>query len=108
MLMEDPKAGENLFYTVAAYNGGPGNLQKWRKKVDYADDPLLFIESLPSRETRLFVEHVLSNLWIYRYRMQQEVPSLDAILAGNWPIYIGLDDRSRVAAGPAVSETGTQ
>lgn len=92
MLMDDPKAGENLFYTVAAYNGGPGNLQKWRNKVDYADDPLLFIESLPSRETRNYVENVLADMWIYRHRFGQTTPTLDGLLAGYWPVYTALDD----------------
>ena len=92
MLMEDPKAGENLFYTVAAYNGGPGNLQKWRSKVDYADDPLLFIESLPSRETRNYVENVLADMWVYRHRFGQATPTLDSLLAGYWPVYTALDD----------------
>lgn len=91
-LLEDPNIGGNLFYTLAAYNAGPGNLQKWRAKVDYDSDPLLFIESLPSRETRLYMEHVLSNLWIYRTRMGQPSPTLDALLAGNWPVYIALDE----------------
>ena len=34
--------------------------------MNYDDDPLLFIESLPARETRLFIERVLTNFWIYR------------------------------------------
>lgn len=92
MLMDDPKAGENLFYTVAAYNGGPGNLQKWRAKVDYADDPLLFIESLPSRETRNYVENVLADMWVYRHRFGQGTPTLDNLLAGYWPVYTALDE----------------
>lgn len=91
-LMADKISGDNLFSMAAAYNGGPGNLQKWMAKVDYQDDPLLFIESLPSRETRLFIEHVMSNLWIYRSRMGQKTPSMDALLAGSWPGYVGLDD----------------
>ena len=90
--------GGNLFMLAAAYNGGPGNLAKWMKKVDYKDDPLLFIESLPSRETRLFIEHVLSNLWVYRHRMGQQAPSLDAILAGSWPVYIAQDGKQRLAS----------
>ena len=43
------------------------------------DDPLLFIESLPSLETRLFIERVLANFWIYRERLGQDTPSLDAV-----------------------------
>ena len=50
---------------VAAYNGGPGNLSKWQRRIfKTTKDPLMFIESMPSRETRDFVERVLSNFWI--------------------------------------------
>ena len=81
----------NLFRLAAAYNGGPGNLNKWQRNMEYGDDPLLFIESLPSHETRLFVERVLTNLWIYRMRLGQPTPSLDGIAAGLWPLYESLD-----------------
>ncbi len=81
----------NLFRLTAAYNGGPGNLNKWQRNMDYDDDPLLFIESLPSKETRLFIERVLTNLWIYRMRLGQEAPSLDGLAAGRWPLYVPLD-----------------
>jgi soluble lytic murein transglycosylase-like protein len=77
---------------AAAYNGGPGNLAKWRRRIlKLTSDPLLFIESMPSRETRDFVERVLSNFWIYRDRFGQKVPTLDAIAAGKTPIYKSID-----------------
>ena len=79
----------NLFMLAVAYNGGPGNLYRWRKEVDADHDPLLFIESIPSRETRAFIENVLTNLWIYRERLGQETPSLDAVAEGRWPVYTG-------------------
>ena len=75
---------------LAAWNGGPGNLNKWRKKTDYQNDSLLFIESIPSRETRDFIEKVISNLWIYRHRLAQPLPSLDEVVAGEWPLYTPL------------------
>lgn len=81
----------NLLYALAAYNAGPGNLQRWREKIDYADDPLLFIESLPSRETRNYIEHVLSNFWIYRHRLDQELISMDVLIGGDWPVYVDQD-----------------
>lgn len=81
----------NLFLLAAAYNGGPGNLAKWRRKTNYQHDPLLFIEAVPSPETRIFIEKVLTNLWIYRHRLGQPTPSLDAIAAGEWPLYRSLD-----------------
>ncbi len=90
-LIEDPSIGDNLFYMTTAYNAGPGNLRKWQRQVDYQDDPLLFIESIRSRETRNFIERVLTNFWIYRLRLGQDVPSLEAAAAGEWPVYIPFD-----------------
>ena len=103
MLMNDATAGANLFYSVAAYNAGPGNLQKWRRKIDYDGDPLLFIESLPSRETRNYVEHILTDLWIYRDRFGQDTPTKDALLSGSWPAYLALDEGT---AGVRVTSAG--
>jgi len=94
-LLDNPLVQGDLFRLATAYNGGPGNLNKWQRRMDYRDDPLLFIESLPSRETRLFIERVLTNLWIYRMRLGQRVPSLDQIAAGDWPRYVPLDNEAR-------------
>ena len=87
-----------------AYNGGPGNLNKWRRKSDYQGDPLLFIESIPSRETRAFVERVLTNLWIYRFRLGQPAPSLDAIAAGAWPRYQAFDATDERSSSVPIDE----
>ncbi len=82
----------NLFMVAAAYNGGPGNLAKWKKRVlRISKDPLMFIESIPASETRDFIERVLSNLWMYRERLGQPTPSLDALAAGDLPVYKALD-----------------
>ena len=90
-LLTDPVVGDDLMLAIAAYNGGPGNLRKWMRRTDFADDPLLFKEALPSRETRRFIESVFTNLWIYRARLGQDAPSLDAIAAGQWPAYTPRD-----------------
>jgi len=90
ILLADEKIKGDLFLMAAAWNGGPGNLNKWRRKTDYMNDPLFFIEGIPSRETRNFIEKVLSNLWVYRNRLGQPAPSLDAIAAGRWPVYTAL------------------
>jgi hypothetical protein len=71
------------------------------------NDPLMFIESLPSRETRLFIERVLANLWIYRARLGQDLPSLDAIAAGDWPAYTSQDRPIQAAARPQVPGEGS-
>jgi soluble lytic murein transglycosylase-like protein len=86
----------NLLYALAAYNAGPGNLSRWRQRIDYGNDPLLFIESLPSRETRNYIEHVLSNYWIYRLRLGQHPVSMDALIGGNWPVYVQQDGETKL------------
>lgn len=90
-LLEHKSVQGDLLRLAAAYNGGPGNLNKWLRKMKYGDDPLMFIESLPSRETRLFIERVFANLWVYRKRLGQPAPSQDALLADDWPEYRPLD-----------------
>ena len=91
----------NLFMLAAAYNGGPGNLSRWRRNNRYMDDPLLFIETIPVRETRHYVKRVATNLWLYRMRLGQPTPSLDAVAAGAWPLYEAVDeDVLSLAGGP--------
>jgi len=97
----------DLLRLATAYNAGPGNLAKWRRHLGDVDDPLLFIESLPSQETRNFVESVVANLWIYRARLGQPLPSLDAVAAGDWPAYTPLDRPVQSAARPAASGGNT-
>lgn len=94
-LLDTPAINQNLFMAVAAYNGGPGNLRKWMRGVDFRNDPLLFIESIPNRETRGYVERVLTNYWIYRDRLGQPRPSLRDVVAGDWPVYTAHDPLNR-------------
>ncbi|MDA0675047.1 MAG: lytic transglycosylase domain-containing protein [Proteobacteria bacterium] len=91
ILLADPSIKGDLFQLVAAWNGGPGNLQRWWRKSNHMNDPLLFIESLPAPETRAFIEQVLANYWIYRSRLGQDAPSLAALAEGRWPEYVSRD-----------------
>jgi soluble lytic murein transglycosylase-like protein len=98
-LLKMDSVGNNLFMLAAAYNAGPGNLQKWKSSSRYADDdPLLFIESLPSRETRLFIERVMANYWIYQNRLGQSTATLDAVASGASPIYDRQDEQVTAAS----------
>jgi soluble lytic murein transglycosylase-like protein len=87
-LLADGEIQGDLILAAAAYNAGPGKLAKWRTTLPYDSDPLLFIESLPSKETRNFVQRVLSSMWIYQQKLGQTSPSLDALAAGAWPGYV--------------------
>lgn len=84
-------ANGNLFKSLTAYNAGPGNLRKWVRKTNFQDDALLFIESIPARETRIYIERVISNYWIYRLQLGQDIPSLESVAAGDWPLYKAQD-----------------
>ena len=77
----------NLIYLAAAYNGGPGNLKKWKEETNFLDDPLFFMESIPSRETRWFIEKILTKYWIYQNKNQQDMTSLKMLANGKDPLY---------------------
>jgi soluble lytic murein transglycosylase-like protein len=84
------EAQGDLFHLAAAYNGGPGNLRRWKKDLAI-EDPLLFIESIPNRESREFVEYVLTNFWVYCDRLGQSALSRDRVAAGQLPLYEAID-----------------
>jgi len=85
----------NLVRTVAAYNGGPGNVMRWDNTLNASADPLLYIASIPLNETRDFVHRVLANYWMYQLRLGQPTPSLDQIAAHEWPRYSQQDVAGR-------------
>lgn len=91
LLMNDDRIKGSLLMLAAAYNGGPGALQRAQSSPELRKDPLLFLESIPSRQTRVFTQRVLANYWIYRQRLGQASPDLDALAAGEWPTYTALD-----------------
>ena len=90
-LLSREEVGGNLFYALAAYNRGPAKLREWKRQVDFRGDPLLFIESIPTSETRIFIERVLTSMWIYRMRFEQVPRSLQRVVSGGWPRYVPMD-----------------
>jgi len=93
-LLNHPAVGQDLMSMAVAYNAGPGKLSRWKRERTHIRDPLMFIESIPYAETRAFVERVMSNYWIYRLRLEQETPSLEAVAQGKWARYAAQDDGS--------------
>jgi soluble lytic murein transglycosylase len=65
--------GGSYVLAVAAYNAGPARVSQWEhdmgdpraKEVDVID----WIEGIPFRETRSYVQRVLENLQVYRLRV---------------------------------------
>ena len=84
-LLNKPFIEGNLFFMLTAYNGGPSNLVKWQKQSRYGKDPLLFIEVIPSAETRIYIERVMANYWIYNMRFNRSNLTLEQLNKGEWP-----------------------
>jgi len=95
-LLEADGVKGNLLALAAAYNVGPGTVSRWMISIKPGDDALLFLESMPFRETRSLVEHVMTNFWAYRNRFGQSSPSLDAVAAGRWPMYDAPELKARM------------
>jgi soluble lytic murein transglycosylase len=51
------RSGGNLAYAVASYNGGPGNVDKWRKQTP-TQNLDTWIEAIPYEETKDYVRKV--------------------------------------------------
>lgn len=83
---------DDILLTAVAYNAGPGSLQKWKKNSKAGDDALMFLETLPAKETRQFAKRVLAAYWIYQERLGQETPTLKALATGGWPRYTPQDE----------------
>lgn len=84
MLASEPSINGAPHLLLAAYNGGPGNLEKWMKAMpeDIVADPFLVIEAYPSGETRAFVERVMANMWVYEKLLNKRTsPSLQKMAA---------------------------
>lgn len=54
----------DLYATLAAYNGGPGNALEWKELS--GDDPDLFVESVRFEESRTYIRHIYEMFVIYR------------------------------------------
>ncbi len=53
----------NQFAALAAYNAGPGNVLEW---IKISDDLDVFVESIPYRESRVYIRNIYINLAAYR------------------------------------------
>jgi len=83
----------DLGKVFAAYNGGPGWLQRWMQATPEDGDPLMLLESLPRAESRDYAERVLSHMALCRKRFMQPTPELDQLASGQPARYQALDQR---------------
>jgi soluble lytic murein transglycosylase-like protein len=90
-LLKRAHIDNNIIKLLAAYNAGENRMLNWQKKFK-TDDPLLYIESFPAFETREYMKLVISNLWLYRARLDQPLETMSDLAEGKWPMYAPYDD----------------
>ncbi len=54
----------NLYYALAAYNAGPGRVDRWSKVLSTEDDDF-FMENIEFEQTRRYVRVVMQFYWTY-------------------------------------------
>ena len=72
----------NRVLATAAYNAGPGSVNRWLKKFSGPLD--VWIERIPYQETREYVQKVLAYSTIYSYRLGQLQPIFDRDTLSAW------------------------
>ena len=90
-LLAHPNIQNNIIKMLVAYNAGMGNLVDFEKTFK-TSDPLLYIESFPAYETRNYIKRVMSNLWLYRAKLNQPLTSMEDLAGGQWPLYNSEDE----------------
>lgn len=72
----------NRVLATAAYNAGPGNVKRWLKQNQGPID--IWIEQIPFKETKEYVQRVLAYSTIYSYRLGYLQPMLDDTTISAW------------------------
>lgn len=84
-LAEKHYIDNSVIHILAAYNAGPGALRKWTKEYSHIQDPLHFVEHIPYRETRHYVQQVLTNYIMYEMLEGQSSKAISDLHASTWP-----------------------
>lgn len=89
MLTRTEGIGSNLLFIIGSYNCGPGRMLDLFKasKDQNGEDPLLFVETLPIKETRDYIQKVMATYWIYRARFNKPLKAMAELTIGLWPTY---------------------
>ena len=67
---------DNRIFAFAAYNAGPNRVRSWRERSNENIDVFSFIEAIPFKETRGYVQNVLMFETYYRNLMNESGPFL--------------------------------
>jgi len=67
--------GDDPILLAAGYNAGPGRPKRWKSRSTGVDR-LVFVETIPITQTRLYVKHLLANAAYYDVRFSLREPSI--------------------------------
>ncbi|GAA5219256.1 transglycosylase SLT domain-containing protein [Corallincola platygyrae] len=67
----------NRIYAMAAYNAGPHRVDRWKGDPQSGVSAALWIETIPYKETRGYVQAVLSYNVVFQHMMGKPVPLLN-------------------------------
>ncbi len=95
-LSKSPITDGKLPKIAAAYNAGPGSMQRWNTEINDKDDPLLFMESIPYVETRGYVSIILRNYWMYEQQAGISSVSRKAMAQNQWPQFPASPNKRKV------------
>src|ERR1051325_9914020 len=66
--------GGRVIFALCAYNAGPGPVRKWLP--DEPRDAEIWIENIPYNETRTYVQRILWNMVVYRWKANGQAQSV--------------------------------
>jgi len=81
----------NIILATAAYNAGPNSVKKWLPEKGCMD-PEIWIEQIPYKATRRYVQHILYYASIYDWRLRREIKPVSNRMAAVTP------DRNQMVA----------
>lgn len=89
MLTRTDGIDNNLLFIIGSYNAGPKRILGLYNagKHQNGDDALLFIETLPIKETRDYMQKVMATYWVYRARFNKPLTAMAELTIGRWPTY---------------------
>lgn len=68
---------------LAAYNAGPDRVDEWMRRYPFVENPMLFVDLIPFKETREYVASIARNYYWYLKLYEQQSPGARALESSN-------------------------